>query len=57
MEVLNMLYICKTLIQMFLLYCYVNQAVLKLHDVQLIVIIFHCGHPFRFHVVLPLKLN
>lgn len=57
MEVLNMLYICKTLIQMFLIYCYVNQAVLKLHDVQLIVIIFHCGHPFRFRVVLPLKPN
>ena len=28
MKVLNMLYVCKTLIHMFLMYCLVNQAAL-----------------------------
>ena len=40
MEVLNILLIYKTLIHMFLIYCLVNQAVLKLHVTQLAVIIF-----------------
>ena len=40
MKALNMLHICKTLIQKFLIYCLVNQAILVIYVLQLILIIF-----------------
>ena len=50
MEVLNMLYICETLIHIFLMYCLLNQTVLELHVIQLITIMFHGGYRFRFDI-------
>ena len=40
-----MLYICIILMHLFLMYCLVNQTILELLIVQLIVMIFLCGHP------------
>ena len=55
MEVLNLLYICITLIHMFLINRLVNLGVLELLVVQLIVNISHCGYPSRFDIVLFLR--
>ena len=41
MEVLKILYIYKNLDSLFLIYCLVF---------QLIVIVFHCGSPFKFDI-------
>ena len=57
MEVLNILYICITLIHIFLMYYLVNQTILELHLVQLVLVIFHCGHPSKFDIVLFLRSN
>ena len=43
-----MLYICITLMHLFLMYCLVNQTILELLIVQLIVMNFFCGHPTDF---------
>ena len=42
---------------MFLMYYLVNQAVLELHVVQLIVMIFHCGRRFKLDIALSLRSN
>ena len=57
MEVLNMLYICKASIHMFLMYCLVNQAFLELHVVQMIVITFYFGRSVTYCIIYYIKLD